>query len=166
MPSIENYKGLAPFSMNELVSAANAILRDRPGLQIQDRTVRYYISEKLLTPPRGGPKMARYDFEHLQRIVAIRNWLDQGLSLGEARHRIAGDENGAGSSDLMLQPPSLVAERRVSFRTSSPSTELVRRIALSPGITLEIPADGPVSKHTHRARIALDSLNDVFRDTP
>jgi DNA-binding transcriptional MerR regulator len=164
MPSVEDYEGLAPFSMSELVAAANAILRERPGLQIQERTVRYYVAERLLAPPRGGPKMARYDIEHLRRIVAIRNWLDEGLSLNEARRRIASEATGVRSSDPGIVSPSLATVRGASFKNFSPGTERVRRIALGRGITLEIPGDGSVREHLSRAREALESLPDNAPD--
>lgn len=89
MPRVEAYRRLAPFGARELVDSANALLRGRERLQISERTLRYYISQKLLPPPEGPPKIARYSFEHLVGLIAIRGLQDRGVSLDRIRDELA-----------------------------------------------------------------------------
>lgn len=46
MPRIVDYSTLAPFSLEELVGAANSVLRGRPDLEVSIRTVRFYIAKR------------------------------------------------------------------------------------------------------------------------
>lgn len=89
MPKVEAYRRLSPFGARELVDSANALLRRRDRLRITERTLRYYISQKLLPPPEGPPKIARYSFEHLVGLIAIRGLQDRGVSLERIRDELA-----------------------------------------------------------------------------
>lgn len=138
MPTVDDYAPLAPFTMEELVRAVNSIFRDRRRLQIQPRTVRFYISKGLLPPPSGGPKFARYGVEHLKRLVSIRTWLDEGVSLEEAQMRLGGKPAAAvapaaktamASSHMVREPTAPYGKERI-----------VRRIQLSPTCVLELDA--------------------------
>ncbi|MCW5942393.1 MAG: MerR family transcriptional regulator [Fimbriimonadaceae bacterium] len=149
MPTVDDYASLAPFSLEELVGAANAVLRDRPSLHVQGRTVRYYIANGLLPPPSGGPKFARYGVEHLRRIVAIRQWLDEGLSLQEAHARL-----GMGAEGRPIKPRA----PRVRAAVSEGMVEegrVVRRIPLGDGCVLEVEAGGDLTARLERALRAL-----------
>ncbi|HRI43123.1 MAG TPA: helix-turn-helix domain-containing protein [Fimbriimonadaceae bacterium] len=135
MPTIDDYAPYAPFTIEELVRALNSIFRDRRRLHVQARTVRYYISKGLLPPPSGGPKFARYSLEHLKRLVAIRTWLDEGISLEEAMVRLGGQP----------LPNAPVAKRSPVLRVEEPKAyygndRVVRRIQLSPTCVLEVDA--------------------------
>lgn len=89
MPQLEAYRRLAPFSARELLESANALLRGRQRLHISERTLRYYISQKVLPSPEGPPKIARYSFEHLVGLLAIRGLQDRGVSLDRIRDELA-----------------------------------------------------------------------------
>lgn len=160
MPTIDDYAPLAPYTLEELVAAANAILRDRPRLKTSERTVRYYISSGLLPPPSGGPKYARYGIEHLRRIVSIRQWLDGGLTLEQAAEKIKLGEHGGEtethqrrqsvrSLDLMPSPSS--APEGMSERT-------VRRIQLTENSVLEVAADVDLKRELARIERAFQRL--------
>lgn len=139
MPTVDDYAPLAPFTLDELVSAANSILRDRPSLKIQGRTVRYYIANGLLPPPSGGPKFARYSIDHLRRIVGIRMGQDSGLKLQEA----------AQAETFASMPPPMPGVGSV-----------VRRIRLTPKCILEVePGEDPEQD----LREALDALSLLLR---
>lgn len=84
MPTVQDFAKFAPYSFEQLVKAANSVLRNRPRLIVNPRTVRYYISEGVLPAPIGATRNARYEAEHLARLVGIRLLQDQGLSLAEA----------------------------------------------------------------------------------
>lgn len=76
---------MGPFTIDELVSAVNSVLRDRPDLTVTKRTIRFYVAQGIIPPPRGAPKFARYPFENLLTIVAIRRMQDRGEKLEVAQ---------------------------------------------------------------------------------
>jgi DNA-binding transcriptional MerR regulator len=67
------------YSLKELCRAAN----------VTERTVRYYIQEGLLPPPRGVGVFARYDYNHLLRLKLIRRLKEEYLPLAEIRKRLS-----------------------------------------------------------------------------
>ena len=81
MSILHDYRDAAPFTAKQLVDATNAILRYKDTPEFSLRTLRYYISQKVIARPRGAPKFARYDYEHLLAIVATRMLQDQGTKL-------------------------------------------------------------------------------------
>ncbi len=81
MPKLSDYKLLAPFTADELVNNANALLRHIPDAQVQKRTLRFYSSQGLLPPPEGPRSQARYSYEHLVILVALRVFKYLGMRL-------------------------------------------------------------------------------------
>jgi len=142
MPTIESYESLSPFTLEEIVAAVNSVLRDQPSLKIQGRTVRFYISNNLLPPPQGGPKFARYSMEHLLRIVAIRRWMDEGISLEQAARRIQAGEHG-GKRDAYPNENSRSRQKEAAPQNLAPEStgKAFNRIQLTQHLALEV-ADG------------------------
>lgn len=54
------------------------------------RTVRYYIQIGLVDRPSGETRAARYGQRHLEQLLSIRRWTQDGLSLEAIRTRLAG----------------------------------------------------------------------------
>jgi DNA-binding transcriptional MerR regulator len=160
VPTIDDYAPFAPFTLEELVTAANAILRDRPRLKTSERTVRYYISSGLLPPPSGGPKYARYCIEHLRRIVSIRHWLDGGLTLKQAAEKIKLGEHG-GETETH-QRRQTVRALDVQPLASAPPLIMpectVQRIRLTESSVLEVAADVDLARELARVERALQKL--------
>jgi len=52
--------------------------------------VRYYVAKRVVPPPVGAPKLARYEVMHLARIVGVRLLQDAGKSLAEANAQLDG----------------------------------------------------------------------------
>lgn len=159
MPTLHDYASLAPFGkVDELVDAANSILRQRPRLRVSARTVRYYAGPEvgILPKPSGSPKFPRYGMEHLIRLVAARCMLDSGETLLSARAEIdrmflGGLEQALDRTQaLVAQEPfeaplaaTMVMEARAPFRMdidgrSSGSWTRTWRLRLAQGITLEV----------------------------
>ena len=59
------------YSLDDLASAAG----------LPRRTVRYYIQLGLLDKAEGETRAARYGATHLEQLIAIRRWSQDGLSL-------------------------------------------------------------------------------------
>lgn len=88
MPKLEQYKVLQPYSLEELTDAANSLLRAKPQMQVNPRAIRYYISLGILPPPKGAPKVARYSYEHLTRLLAAKAFQDQGYRLERIKEEL------------------------------------------------------------------------------
>lgn len=160
MPTIEDYASLAPFTLEELVAAVNAVLRDRPTLHVQPRTIRYYISSGLLSSPSGGPKHARYGLEHLRRIVAIRQWLDLGISLEQAAERIQMGEHGGETETPMRRQSMRAPVRERSQGLFEEHT--IRRFVLSKHSVLEIDSRADVQEELLNAVNVIQSELEKF----
>lgn len=80
-PRVERYRRLAPFTLEELVNAANAVLGAQGLSPVSPRTVRYYISEGLIPPPEGARKIARYGYTAFLALLAARSMQASGWDL-------------------------------------------------------------------------------------
>lgn len=151
MPTLDDYAPFAPFTLDELVTAANRILAGAATEDIRERTVRYYISERLLPPPISAGKHARYGLEHLRRLVAIRTWLAEGVGLAEAKARL-----GVSPETVRL---GVVAPHLQD------QTTVVRKIRLTDRSTLEIAGDRIQATDIEEAIEALRDLRRNIRDS-
>lgn len=88
MPSVKDYRKLAPFTSDELIDAANSLLRSKPGFELTKRTLRYYVSTGVLPPPQGTTRQSRYAIEHLAALVAVRSMQYEGLILDKAKTEV------------------------------------------------------------------------------
>lgn len=161
MPTLAQYERLAPFSLAELVEAANSILRERPRLHVSDRTVRYYISKGILAPPHGTTKAARYSFEHLTRLVNARLLIDSGASLEEAKKSAGNLEEArkANWEELRNRPVAMSAPSFVREEPSVAYAVRTVRIPLGPRATLEVNAEGSILEALETARTEMQHLN-------
>ena len=80
-PRVERYRRLAPFTLEELVNAANAVLGAQGLAPVSPRTVRYYIAEGLIPPPEGARKIARYSYTAFLSLLAARSMQALGWDL-------------------------------------------------------------------------------------
>ncbi len=158
---LQRFRGLGPFTLDELVEAANTVLQRKGAEPLTRRTVRYYIVEGLVPQAEGPPKFARYTFDHLVAVVATRALQDEGLTLDEIRRemrelriseRIASratrwlDQPGpARRSAANWYPDAALLQRLSTAPPAGPPTppspdvgHPVRRIPLSPDLTLEL----------------------------
>ncbi|MFM9105650.1 MAG: helix-turn-helix domain-containing protein [Chloroflexota bacterium] len=89
--------GDARYSLAELTEAARVSLR----------TVRYYIAEGLLPPPKGSGPASFYTPAHLERLKLIGRLKDAYLPLREIRRRLAGVEDRELAGLLAMSDPEL-----------------------------------------------------------
>ena len=73
-------------------------------LEMNKRTIRYYIQHGLVDRPQGTGKGASYTHSHLEQLLAIRKWKDAGLSL-ERIQELLGDENYNAEPGRLIPPP-------------------------------------------------------------
>ena len=130
---------------------------EEPGFYIEElaalaatpvRTIRFYIQEGLVPRPSGAGRGARYGREHLETLLAIRRWQEQGLALGRIRRLLAGETAGL--------PP---APREPG------SVEVWSHILLRPGVELHIePAQAGLTPEQVRAlgRAVLEAADRIL----
>lgn len=144
---------------------------DRPDA----RTIRYYVSQKLLPPPtsyEGG--RARYSGSHLARLL----WIKKLQSEHHTLKRIAGMLDGAADEDILRELFPSTSRRRPPLKTrikrerlvssdAPPSMELVERRSLGHGVYVDVPQQvlGDARATAEVAR-RLESLARELRDRP
>jgi len=73
-------------------------------VEMNKRTVRYYIQKGLVDRPEGIGKGAFYRYTHLEQLLAIRKWKVAGLSLDRIQDILAHEKNG-GTMEQPVPPP-------------------------------------------------------------
>ena len=96
-------------------------------VEMNKRTVRYYIQKGLVGRPEGTGKGAFYNHSHLEQLLTIRKWKAAGLSL-ERIQDILSSEN-PGSIDDQTLPP---------LPTKQGSVEVWSHMLIGDGIELHI----------------------------
>lgn len=89
---------------------------------VSRRTVRYYVQEGLVPPPRGLGRAATYGRAHLERLLRVKELQERGLTLEEVRREL---EPGRG-------------KQRASPTATRPARSHWTRIELLPGVELHI----------------------------
>jgi DNA-binding transcriptional MerR regulator len=185
---LESYRKLAPFTIDELVDAANSALRSKPKLQVTKRTVRYYIAEGIVSHPQGAPKYARYSFEALLRLIGARCLLDQGQTLESSRKMLDGlivksVPEAVAAVESWLQPP-LEESAPVPMAPPAPSMapmahlfqvrqpeplrfeqRSVRRTKLAEGVVLETDERVDFSEALNLAEREIQRLKELSDST-
>jgi DNA-binding transcriptional MerR regulator len=87
--TLREYRHLAPWSLRDLASLAAAILDvtgTRPinaaaSARPTERTIRFYVTRRLVTPPDGRGTAAIYSYRHLLEVLAIKLRQMEGATL-------------------------------------------------------------------------------------
>ncbi len=165
------YRALAPWNLRELSALAGAILRASDVYPVNavaravpsDRTIRFYISRGLVSPPEGRGTSAIYMYRHLLQVLAIKLRQMEGATLDTIRQELTGlagdvvERRVAAALGPRLPDPEALGwtRRRVpatpdpprSSGSANPSAEpaasLVRRISIAQGCELLIDAGHP-----------------------
>jgi len=165
------YRGLAPWSLRELSALAGAILRASDVYPVNavaravpsDRTIRFYISRGLVSPPEGRGTSAIYMYRHLLQVLAIKLRQMEGATLDTIREELgglAGDvverRVAAALGPALPDPDALGWTRRGGpaipgqprdsgsmVSPAQPAASMVRRIPIAPGCELLIDAGHP-----------------------
>lgn len=115
------------------------------------RTIRYYIELGLVDRPIGETRAAYYTWQHLQQLLAIRRYTEQGFSLERIR-------------ELLTSP----AEPPAATRAARPGDIMVQsHVTLAPGLELVIEpglAQLTPEQLRHLARETLAALERVLKE--
>lgn len=88
---LRQYQRLAPWNLRDLTAVGGAILAAsgvRPTsaaaqTQPSDRTVRYYVTRGLMSPPEGKGAAATYGYRHLLQVLWIKLRQMEGATLSQ-----------------------------------------------------------------------------------
>jgi len=194
LTTLRAYRASAPWSLRELSALAGALLAASKIYPVNaaaralpsERTIRFYVSRGLVTPPEGRGTSAIYVYRHLLQILAIKLRQMEGATLETIRHELSGlagdvvERRVAAALGPALPSPDMLAWSRrgraalpsrpseagdtVSQPDRGPS--LVRRIPISPGCELLIDEghalfrrpgeEGKLADAVRRALVDLD----------
>ena len=91
-------------------------------VDINPRTIRFYIQQGVVDKPHGLNKGAYYTEEHLQQLLTVKKYKEAGVSLERIAQIIHEEQEGEG----------------VEYRTKPGTIEVLSRIHLMEGVTLSI----------------------------
>jgi MerR-like DNA binding protein len=171
---LREYRSLAPWGLRDLSALAaglldasavvpvNAAARARPS----ERTIRFYVTRGLVSPPDGRGTAAVYSYRHLLQVLAIKLRQMEGATLeamGKEFAGLTGDliERRVATSLgptvprpdrlALLQTPGTgrgrVGRALLGWLTpveSAAEGSVCRRIAVAPGVELLIDEQHPV----------------------
>lgn len=116
--------------MDEAAVLSIAELAERGG--VTRRTVRYYVQRGLLPAPAGRGRGGHYGPEHLDRLLQVRGWQEQGVSLDDIAQLLA------------------TGERTAVPRSAPVPLQVWSRLAVAPGVELSVAAEAGLSPETVR----------------
>jgi len=131
LSTLRQYAALAPWSLRDLATLAGAILDASATFPVNatacqlptERTIRFYVTRKLVSPPDGRGTAATYGYRHLLQVLAIKLQQMEGATL-----ETLGREFGGTPGDVL--------ERRVASalgsRLLSPAQLPLAEIATAP----------------------------------
>lgn len=131
---LRQYAALAPWSLRDLSALAGAILEASSVYPVNaassarpsERTIRFYVTRKLVSPPEGRGTAATYGYRHLLQVVAIKLQQMEGATLETLVRELAG-------------LPGDVVERRVAAALGS-------RLPPPEQLPLTVPEGAPRGK--------------------
>jgi MerR-like DNA binding protein len=141
LPTLRLYAALAPWSLRDLAALAGAILdasqvypvNAAASARPSERTIRFYVTRRLVSPPEGRGTAATYGYRHLLQVLAIKLQQMEGASLEQLSRDVTG-------------LPGDVVERRVA-------AALAGRLPAPEQLPLAVPEGAPRGK-TGRALAA------------
>ena len=95
--ALREYAKLAPWNIRDLAALSGGILEAsgvtpiNAAAQIRpsDRTIRFYVTKKLMTPPEGRGTAATYNYRHLLQLLSIKLRQMEGATLATITRDIA-----------------------------------------------------------------------------
>jgi len=119
LTTLRQYAALAPWSLRDLSALAGAILESSSVFPVNaassarpsERTIRFYVTRKLVSPPEGRGTAATYGYRHLLQVLAIKLQQMEGATLDTLVKELGGlpgdvvERRVAGALGGRLPPP-------------------------------------------------------------
>jgi DNA-binding transcriptional MerR regulator len=176
LSTLRQYTALAPWSLRDLSALAGAILdasqvypvNAAASARPSERTIRFYVTRRLVSPPEGRGTAATYGYRHLLQVLAIKLQQMEGATLeqlGRDLGEVPGDvveRRVAAALGGRLPPPDQLSlsvpegaprgkvGRAMHAWTSAEApgrngkARLCRRVALAPGAELLLDERHPL----------------------
>jgi DNA-binding transcriptional MerR regulator len=196
LPVLLEYRQFAPWNLHDLTAVTGALLEAsgvRPTnaaatARPTDRTIRYYVTRGIVSPPDGRGTSATYSYRHLLQVLSVKLRQMEGASLSRIAAELA-EQTGdiierrvAAALGDSLAPPSLLFLRDPealrgragqaihSWTQVAPTGQATpetnqsaaatkwHRIPVVRGMELHVHADHPVAKHVGRAEEIADAV--------
>jgi DNA-binding transcriptional MerR regulator len=191
LSTLREYRQLAPWNLRDLATLTGAILEAsavRPinaaaSVVPSERTIRFYVTRGLVTPPEGRGTAAIYSYRHLLQVLAIKLRQMEGGTLesiareltemtGDVLERRVAAALGAGvpaphqlplggqdvpprgRSGRALRPMAAVDESEESAAHGGRWS----RVQVSKGVELHIRDDHPLARGDARNREIADAV--------
>jgi DNA-binding transcriptional MerR regulator len=187
---LREYRQLAPWSLRDLATLAGAIL-DASGVRPinaaaaaypNERTIRFYVTRGLVTPPEGRGTAAVYSYRHLLQVLGIKLRQMEGATLATITRELA-EQTGdvlerrvAATIGPGLPPPSRLpltahdtaprgrAGRALKAWLAEPAEQPVAggrwlRMHVAHGLELHVHEDHPLA----RRGVSEEELADAIR---
>ncbi|HTS88478.1 MAG TPA: MerR family transcriptional regulator [Gemmatimonadales bacterium] len=188
LATLRQYAALAPWSLRDLSALAGAILESSSVYPVNaaasarpsERTIRFYVTRKLVSPPEGRGTAATYGYRHLLQVLAIKLQQMEGATLDTLVTELGGlpgdvvERRVAASLGSRLPPPDQlpltvpegaprgkVGRALVAWASHdgplSPRRgrgQLLRRVTLGPGAELLLDDRNPLFDTMDDERIA------------
>ena len=117
--TLRQYAALAPWSLRDLSALAGAILEASSVYPVNaaasarpsERTIRFYVTRKLVSPPEGRGTAATYGYRHLLQVLAIKLQQMEGATLETLVTEVGGlpgdvvERRVAGALGSRVPPP-------------------------------------------------------------
>lgn len=193
LTTLRQYAALAPWSLRDLSALAGAILEASSVYPVNaassarpsERTIRFYVTRKLVSPPEGRGTAATYGYRHLLQVVAIKLQQMEGATLETLVRELAGlpgdvvERRVAAALGSRLPPPEQlpltvpegaprgkVGRALQAWASAAESAaparrgvgQLLRRISLGPGAELLVD-----ERHPLYDTVADEQVTDALR---
>jgi DNA-binding transcriptional MerR regulator len=123
LSALRQYAALAPWSLRDLAALSGAILEASSVYPVNaaasarpsERTIRFYVARKLVSPPEGKGTAATYGYRHLLQVLAIKLQQMEGATLDALVRDLSGlpgdvvERRVAGALGSRLPPPDQLA---------------------------------------------------------
>ena len=98
LATLRQYAALAPWSLRDLSALAGAILEASSVYPVNaaasarpsERTIRFYVTRTLVSPPEGRGTAATYGYRHLLQVLAIKLQQMEGATLDTLVRELGG----------------------------------------------------------------------------
>ncbi|HXG44081.1 MAG TPA: MerR family transcriptional regulator [Gemmatimonadales bacterium] len=190
LSTLRLYTALAPWSLRDLAALAGAILEASQvypvnaaaSLRPSERTIRFYVTRRLVSRPEGRGTAAIYGYRHLLQVLAIKLQQMEGATLDQLAKELAGlpgdvvERKVAAALAGRLPPPEHLPLAvpageprgkvgRALQTWAGPEgpprngrTRLCRRVALGPGAELLLDQRHPWFEHADD-----EAITEAFR---
>lgn len=175
---LREYRNLAPWNLRDLSAVVGAVLEASAVTPINaaaratpsERTIRFYVTRGLVSPPEGRGTAATYSYRHFLQVLHIKLRQMEGATLTglvKEMHDFTGDvleRKAAATLGAGLPPPDRLALRGVNGMPRGRSGRALsswlardsesepggptswRRIPVTRGVELHLEADHPLAR--------------------